>query len=191
MAWKDYEPDFMYLVCAPETYASFRSANMVDDVGVVEQNVTFSTLFGGKIRLIQTRAAQGLSGAQFTKLNTGVGIDLVGQKTSFLVLPGALAMEPLNVPTPVEIFRDARAFAGGGSTDIWYRWGYVVHPAGYDWAGSTTVFPDDAAYMNAVEGATPLALTSVVSGTLASTTGTWIRKTASALSLGILPVFHS
>ena len=36
MAWKDYEPEYAYLVVSPETLASFRSANMVDDVGVVE-----------------------------------------------------------------------------------------------------------------------------------------------------------
>jgi len=45
--------------------------------------------------------------------------------------------------------------------------------------------------MNAVEGGTPKALGSVASGTLASTSGTFNRKFTSALSLGILPIFHS
>lgn len=189
MAWKDYEPEYAYLVVSPETLASFRSANMVDDVGVVEQNVNFQTIFGGKFRLIQTRAAQGFSGAQLTKLNTGLGVDIVGTKTSFIVLPGAIAMEALNVPTPVEIFRDARAFNGGGSTDIWYRWGNVVHPGGYDWNGLTTVFPSDADYMKSVTSGTPIDLVSDTIGV--TTTGTWKRKTSSALSLGILPIFHS
>jgi hypothetical protein len=188
MAYKDYEPDYAYLVVSPEVLASLRSANLVDQDGVQEANVMFQTIFGGKFRLIQTRAAQGFTNAQLTKLNTGAGVDIVGTKTSFIVLPGSVAMESLAVPTPVEIFRDARAYKGGGSTDIWYRWGYVAHPAGYDWAGLTTVFPDDAAFMNSVTGGTPEVLTGATIGV--TTTGTWLRKASSALSLGILPIFH-
>jgi hypothetical protein len=191
MAWKDYEPDYAYLVVSPETLASLRSANLVDEDGVQEANINFNTIFGGKFRLIQTRAAQSFSGAQLTKINSGAGVDInaLSVKTSFIVLPGAVAMEPLSIPAPVEIFRDARAYNGGGSTDIWYRWGYVAHPGGYDWVGSTTAFPDDAAYMYSVTGGTPEVFTSATVGV--TTTGTWKRKAASALSLGILPVFHA
>ena len=191
MAWKDYEPDYAYLVVSPETLASLRSANLVDETKVTEANVIFDTIFGGKFRLIQTRAAQSFSAAQLTKLNTGAGVDINAgsTKTSFIVLPGAIAMEALNVPTPVEIYRDARAYNGGGSTDIWYRWGYVAHPGGYDWAGLTTVFPDDAAYMKSVTGSVPEVFTDATVGV--TTTGTWKRKASSALSLGILPVFHA
>lgn len=191
MAWKDYEPDYAYLVVSPETLASLRSANLVDDVKVTEANVIFDTIFGGKFRLIQTRAAQSFSGAQLTKINTGAGIDInaASTKTSFIVLPGAIAMEPLDIPTPVEIFRDARSYNGGGSTDIWYRWGYVAHPGGYDWVGSTTAFPDDAAFQYSVTGGTPEVFTAATVGV--TTTGTWKRKASSALSLGILPVFHA
>jgi len=41
-----------------------------------------------------------------------------------------------------------------------------------------------------VSSGTPSALASATSA-MATTTGTWIRKMSSALSLGILPVFHS
>jgi hypothetical protein len=191
MAWKDYEPEYAYLVVSPEVLASLRSANLVDETKITEANVVFDTIFGGKFRLIQTRAAQSFSGAQLTKVNTGVGVNVTGTKTSFIVLPGAIAMEPLTVPEPVEITRDGSAYNGGGSTNIWYRWGYVAHPGGYDWVGLTTEFPSDAKYMYAVEGGTPMDVLSVVSGTMAATTGTWKRKASSALSLGILPVFHA
>lgn len=190
-AWKDYEPEYAYLVVSPEVYASLRSANLVDQDSVTEGNVTFSTIFNGKFRLIQTRAAQSFSSAELTKINTGAGVDIVGTKTSFVVLPGAIAMEPLAVPEPTEIYRDARKYKGGGTTDVWYRWGYVACPAGYDWIGATNAFPSDADFMKAVEGGTPTALTSVVSASLASTTGIFNRKVTSALSLGILPIFHS
>ena len=190
-AWKDYEPEYAYLVISPETYASLRSANLVDQDSVTEGNVTFSTIFNGKFRLIQTRASQSFSSAELTKINTGVGVDIVGTKTSFVVLPGAIAMEALAVPEPTEIYRDARKYKGGGTTDVWYRWGYVAAPAGYDWIGSSNAFPSDADFMKVVEGSAPTTLTSVVSGTLASTTGTFNRKFTSALSLGILPIFHS
>lgn len=190
-AWKDYEPDYAYLVVSPEVYASLRSANLVDQDGVTEGNLTFSTIFNGKFRLIQTRASQSFSSAELTKINTGVGVDIVGTKTSFIVLPGAIAMEQLDIPEPTEIYRDARKYKGGGTTDLWYRWGYIAAPAGYDWVGSTSAFPSDADYMSVVEGGTQKALTAVGSGTLASTNGVFNRKASSALSLGILPVFHS
>ena len=118
-------------------------------------------------------------------------MDIVGTNTSFIVLPGAIAMEMLDVPVPTEIHRNARSYKGGGTTDVWYRWGYVACPAGYDWKGASNKFPSDAEYMYAIEGSSPKALASVASGTLASTSGTWERKFQSALSLGILPVFHS
>ncbi len=191
MAYKDYEPEYAYLVTSPEVMASLRSANLVDEDKVTDGTVEFSTIFNGKFRLIQTRATQGFSPAQLTKLNTGAGVDIVGTKTSFIVLPGALAMEGLAVPDQVEITRDGNAYNGGGMTSIWYRWGYVLAPAGYNWNGSQEKFPTNAEYMSVVEGGAAKALTDVASGTLADTTGTWTRKSASALSLGILPVFHS
>ena len=190
MAYKDYEPEFAYLVTSPEVMASLRSANLVDETTVTDGMVTFSTIFNGKFRLIQTRAAQSLSTAELTKLNTGNGVDIVGAKTSFIVLPSALAMRGLSVPDSVEITRDGNKYKGGGSTSIWYRWGYVLAPAGYDWAGSQNQFPSDADYMKAVAAdGTAVGLTSAGDG-LSGFKGTWARKTASALSLGILPVFH-
>lgn len=190
-AFKDHEPDWAYLITSPEVFASLRSANLVDQDRVTEGNVSFNTIFQGKFRLIQTRATQSFSSAELTKINTGAGVDITGTKTSFIVLPGALAMEPLVVPDPVEIDRAAAAYKGGGTTSIWYRWGYILHPAGYNWAGSADAFPSDANYMDVLEGGTQKDLASVASGTLASTNGVWVRKSTSALSLGILPVFHA
>ncbi len=116
-------------------------------------------------------------------------------------------MAALSVPAPVEIYRDARAYNGGGSTDIWYRWGNVYHPGGYDWAGRTTQFPSDADYMSVIDPAAsgagaaiaantpqPLAAYLNAAGAAAAQAGlkgTWTRKTSSALSLGILPIFHA
>jgi len=190
-AYKDYEPDYAYLIVSPETYASLRSANLVDSDKVTDGNVEFNTIFQGKFRLLQTRASQGFTSAELTKINTGPGVDIVGTKTSFIVLPGAIAMRPLAVPMPTEIERSPAAFMGGGTTQIWYRWGYVFAPAGYDWIGSEEEFASDDSYRYVVEASTPKALTTVTSGTLADTAGTWNRKFSSALSLGILPVFHS
>jgi len=161
----------------------------VDETKVTEANVKFDTIFGGKFRLIQTRAAQGFTTAQLAKLNNGASAGIGGTKTSFIVLPGALAMENLDVPSPVEIYRDARAYNGGGSTDIWYRWGNVVHPGGYDWAGATTKFPTNADYMAVKEGASYVAIESLTSADASA--GVWTRKASSALSLGILPIFHA
>lgn len=189
-AYKDYEPEYAYLIASPEVMASLRSANLVDSDRVQDGNIMFNTIFQGKFRLIQTRASQGFGSAALSKINGGGGVDIVGTKTSFIVLPGALAMASLSVPDPTEIDRNAAAYKGGGTTDIWYRWGYVLAPAGYDWVGSKEAFPSDADYGKVVEAGSPVALADATTG-LAGVTGTWNRKFNSALSLGILPVFHS
>ena len=191
MGWKDYEPDYAYLVCSPEVLASLRSANLVDEDRVQDGNIMFQTIFDGKFRLIVTRANQGFTPTEITKLNTGAGaVDLTASsKTSFLVLPGAIAMEALEVPDSVEIYRDGRAFNGGGATDIWHRWGYVAHPAGYNWRGVSDAFPSNADYENCQESGVQKTITTAASG-LAATLGNWERKSTSALGLGILPIFH-
>ena len=197
MAFKDYEPEWAYLVVSPSILASLRSANLVDSTKVTDGNIDFSTIYDGKFRLIQTRANQSIADADRTIINSGTtladGTDIDGPITSFLVLPGAIALEPLSVPIPVEIQRDAGSYNGGGTTEIWNRWGYIAHPVGYDWIGSTAKFASDAEYAYAVESGTPTAVGSVTSGLNGnySVTGTWERKTASVLSLGILPIFHS
>jgi hypothetical protein len=192
MAFKDYEPDYAYLVTSPAVMASLRSANLVDQTKVVDGSIEFSTIFNGKFRLISTRANQSLSATELDRINDGPGVDITGTLTSFIVLPGAIAIEPLMVPDDVEITRDGNAYKGGGVTSLWYRWGYVMHPAGYNWTGAEDVFPSDADYMSVLEDGTQKALASVTDGTgSADTVGVWNRKFTSALSLGILPVFHS
>jgi hypothetical protein len=188
-AWKDYEPEYAYLVTSPEVMASLRSANLVDQDRVSDGNIMFNTIFQGKFRLIQTRASQSMASADLTKVNTGAGVDITGTKTSFIVLPGALAMRALAIPEPVEIDRNAAAYKGGGTTTIWHRWGYVLAPAGYDWTGSKDAFPSDAEYGYVTEGGTAKTLASAT--TIANVRGIWQRKFTSALSLGILPVFHA
>ena len=116
-------------------------------------------------------------------------MDIVGTKTSFIVLPGSIAMKDLTVDEPTEIFRDGGAYNGGGSTEIWHRWGYVLAPAGYNWAGSQEEFPSDAKYQGVLESGTPGTLAGVA--TIGDASGVWTRKSFSALTLGILPVFHS
>jgi hypothetical protein len=189
MAYKDYEPDFAYLITSPSVLSSLRSANLVDEDRVTDGSVEFSTIFQGKFRLIVTRANQSLSGAELTKINTGGGVDIVGAKTSFIVLPGAIAMEKLTVPDSVEITRRGAAYKGTGVTDIWYRWGYALAPAGYTWAGVEEAFPSDADYASVMEATVQKALTAATSTDASK--GVFQRKTNSALQLGILPVFHS
>jgi hypothetical protein len=189
MAFKDYEADFAYLVTSPMLMAGLRSANLIDSVKVTDGMVEFNTIFDGKFRLISSRATTSLSSAEMTRINTGSGVDIVGTKLSFIVLPGAVAMEDLTIPVPVEIERKAGAYKGGGSTEIWHRFGQVMHPAGYDWVGEDEAFPSDADYMATMTGATQAALTATTSG-VDGTTGVWVRKASSVLSLGVLPIFH-
>ena len=193
MAYKDYEPEYAYLVTSPEVMASFRSANLVDQDRVTDGNMDFQTIFNGKFRLISTRATQGLSATEITKLNshaTAAPQLQANAKTTFLVLPGSVAMVDIPIEEDVEIDRKAAAFQGGGTTEIWYRWGYVAHPAGYNWTGAEDAFPNRADYQAAKQGATPGLVTALTTG-LVGATGVWERKAQSALSLGILPIFHN
>jgi hypothetical protein len=162
-AFKDYEPDFMYLITSPETLAEMRAANLVDDTPIVDGNLTFATIFGGKFRLVMTRANQMISGAASGDLNAQ------STKCTFIVKPGSVAAANIGIPTPVEVDRNAASYTGGGSTNVWYRWGYVMHPMGYDWAGSTSAFATNATY-----GA-----------------GASYARKMDSLNLGILPIFHA
>jgi hypothetical protein len=161
-AFKDYEPDFMYMITSPETLAELRAANLVDTTVVTDGNLTFQTIFGGKFRLILTRAAQGNNAASANVNDRSV-------KTTIICKPGAISFTNIALSTPVEVERHAGSFSGGGSTDIWYRYGFVAHPWGYDWAGSTSVFATNANY---------------------ATAGSWARKLG-YLNLGILPILHA
>ena len=189
MAFKDYEPEYAYLFASPEIVASLRSANLVDQDRVEDGSITFSSIFNGKLRLVQTRASQGMTAAELAKINGGAGVDIVGTKTSFIVLPGAIAKQALTIDEPTEIQRIAGAYKGGGTTEVWHRWGYVMHPAGYNWRGSEGEFASNATYMGAVEGGTVKAFKDITAADNAH--GVWERKAYSALGLGILPVFHS
>jgi hypothetical protein len=163
MGFKDYEPDYMYLVTSPEVMAEMRAANLVDQTRVQDGNMEFDSVFGGKFRLVMTRANQRISGEASGDLNAQ------STKCSFIIKPESVAFAPVMVPTPVEVDRNAASFTGGGSTNVWYRWGHIMHPLGYDWAGATNAF--------------------ATNGTLGAG-ASWTRK-MDYLNLGILPIFHS
>jgi hypothetical protein len=194
MAFKDYEPEYAYFIASPAVVASFRSAGLVDTDSVMDGNTKMATLFQGKLRIIQSRVTQSFSTAELAKINGGAGVSLNGAsiKTSYIVLPGAVAMEPIAVEMPVEIERKAGTYMGGGSTDIWHRWGYVGMPAGYSWGGDDQSFASNADYKGVNnDGSGDYTTLAAATTGLVATRPTFIRKTASALSLGILPLFHS
>ena len=162
MAYKDHEPDFMYLVTSPEIMAEMRAANLVDETMITDGNMNFNTIFGGKFRLVMTRASQ--------RATTEAGdVNAQSTKCSFVIKPQSVAAANVTVPTPVEVDRNAASYTGGGSTNVWYRYGFIMHPQGYDWSGATNAFA-----------------TNTTLGAAAS----WSRK-MDALNLGILPIFHS
>lgn len=195
MGFKDHEPDYAYLTVTPSVLASLRSANMVDEDRVVEAGIEFNTILGGKFRLIISRQSFSFSAVEKTNLNEGAGAAaLVGANMSVIILPNAISFNQISVEMPVEIERRAATFNGGGTTDLWYRWGFVAHPRGYSWNGSEDQFVADADFQKVGNTATT-GITSDLNtaGTVisAATMGAFRRKATSALSLGILPVFHA
>jgi len=166
MAWKDYEAPYYYLLTDPGLLADLRTANLVDETLITEGNLVFQTIFNGKFRILQTRAAT-------VDLNAGSNANTRSVKTTFVVKPNSLTMKALDVPTPVEVDRSARAYMGGGTTDIWYRWGYVLHPMGYDWEGPVNAFVAKAGTGGYDQAAS------------------WARADMGYLNLGILPILHA
>ena len=166
MAWKDYEAPFYYMITSPETLADLRVANLVDETTITEGNLVFNTIFQGKFRLLLTRA---MGNDQSSSAN----VNDQSAKTTFICKPDALTMKSLAVPMPVEMDRAAAAHGGSGTTDIWYRWGYVCHPMGYSWDGSEVQFIQ----------------TSGTGGY--DQADSWVRSEAGYLNLGILPILHS
>jgi len=164
-AWSDYAPDFVYVVVSPETYLDIKVANLVDDERVTDGNISFETLLGGVMRVIVSRNFGSLSASA---TNTGLGSNATTFKTSYMLLPGSLFMAATDVPNPVAIERNEGVGMGSGRTTAWYRWGFVMHPRGYNFAGTATAFATNA--------------------TLAAG-ASWERK-ADMLNLGILPIIH-
>jgi hypothetical protein len=124
-------------------------------------------------------------------LGVSQAVNSGSDKTSLICLPGSLSMVELAQPTPVEFDADASLGTGSGKREAWYRWGYVMHPRGYTWAGSKGGF--------AVNEDTTASVT--VQGNLkgynyepATSTqkkvSPWTRKETVG-NLGILPIFHS
>jgi len=164
-AWADYVPDFVYLVVGPETYLDIKVANIVDDERVTDGNVAFETILSGQIRLVVSRAYSAGVAGTFESIS---GVTAATVKTSYMMLPGTMYMADVAVPNPVAIDRNESVGSGSGRTTAWYRWGYVMHPRGYTFAGAQAAFAT-----NAVLGAA----------------ASWTRK-SDILNLGILPIFH-
>lgn len=185
MGFKDYEPPYAYLVANPELLADIRSANLVDSDPVQDGNLELETIFQGKFRLIKSRANMQLNATEQGKIDGYSGLS--GSKLSFLILPGAIAFENLQMDEPVGTESSASANKGFGMHQLWFRWGYVAHPAGYSWAGPDNAFVPQNGYDWVKESSTWKTL-STVSGT--ADTGIWARKASSVLNLGILPIIH-
>jgi hypothetical protein len=189
MAYKDYEPEYVYLVISTRIMASLRSANMVDGTTVVDGNMSFQTILDGKFRLLVSRSNMGFTAAELTKLNVGAAVPIVGTKASFMIVPGAISFNNLDIPVATEIYRVPGAYKGSGTTEMWSRWGYIAHPYGYSWAGPTDDFVSNAGLESMMQSAAPVTLTAATN--IVGATPIWTRQTSDVLTLGIVPVFHS
>jgi hypothetical protein len=188
--FKDWEPDYLYLVTSPELLSLLRNANLVESTTVQDGNMELSTIFGGKIRILLTRQNTSLSTAELTKLNAGAGVHIGGSKMSFLIAPGAIDYKALAIDMPVEVERSAGSYQGGGSAEVWNRWGYVWSPAGYSWEGPADRFAENATLSGVHDDVTRAYTPLATSSAIATCRPNFTRKVTNALNLGILPLFH-
>ena len=124
----EYEEPFYYLVISSDTYNTLRKQNVLDVAPVVDGNFNFNTILGGKLRLVINNQI----------LKAGLDAKL---KVSFIVKPGAFHYSEVAQVNPTALERNELAGNGGGAVTILSRWGNIMHPKGFSWAGSATAFP--------------------------------------------------
>lgn len=158
----DQESPFYYLVISASQYNILRKENVLDNGQVQDGNYNFNTILGGKIRLIVTgSAATGLAGAEVA--------GITNLKVTYIVKPGALLYSDVAQLNPTAIERDELAGNGGGAVTIVSRWGNIMHPQGYSWAGSASAFPTNANLANP---------------------SNWTLSAKNVNQTGIFPIFH-
>ena len=193
--YKDLESPYYYLSLDLTNYLNVRLANLLDTDKVVEGNVVFDTILNGKFRLLPSRTTPVFTSAELTKINGGAGVNLAGTKVSFIIRPEAISYNECTMMLPFEVDRKPSSYQGGGSTITWHRWGHVMHPWQYDWAGSTKEPASDRAILSQVldstddDGDPPKAITAITSFDTALPL--YVPKAYNRITQAILPVFHT
>jgi hypothetical protein len=152
----EFEEPFYYLVVTTETYNIMRKQNVLDVAPVVDGNFNFSTILGGKIRLIINNQS----------LTAKLTADL---KVSYIAKAGSVHYSDIAQTNPTAIERNELAGNGGGLVTVLSRWGNIMHPKGFSWAGSATAYPANA----------DLAL-----GT------NWTVHATNVNQIGLFPIYH-
>ena len=127
----EFEEPFYYLVVTTETYNIMRKQNVLDVAPVVDGNFNFSTILGGKIRLIINNQS----------LTANLPADI---KVSYIAKAGSVHYSDIAQTNPTAIERNELAGNGGGLVTVLSRWGNIMHPKGFAWAGSATAYPANA-----------------------------------------------
>jgi hypothetical protein len=152
----EFEEPFYYLVVTTETYNIMRKQNVLDVAPVVDGNFNFSTILGGKIRLIINNQS----------LTANLPADI---KVSYIAKAGSVHYSDIAQTNPTAIERNELAGNGGGLVTVLSRWGNIMHPKGFSWAGSATAYPANA----------DLAL-----GT------NWTVHATNVNQIGLFPIYH-
>ena len=133
--YKIHKSKYLYVTVNPDMLKLLRDNNKVDKETVVENGVEFTTVNNGRYRLLVSRLSQDYSSQP--NVNTSL------TKSTIVISPGAISFKRIPTGKPTEISRRAEAEGGGGRTEFWYRYSFVVHPNDYDWVGSKTQYPSD------------------------------------------------
>lgn len=158
----DQEDPFYYMVINSGDYNVLRKENVLDTNLVQDGNYQFNTILGGKIRLIVIGSSDsGLTGDDVAAITN--------LKVTYLVKAGAIAYAQVPQLNPTAIQREELQGNGSGVVTIVNRWGNIMHPMGYSWAGAANAFPSNATL-----------------GTAAS----WTLTAANVNQTGIFPIYH-
>lgn len=99
-----------------ERYLELQLANLIDNVPATQADVAFSTIGGGRFKLV---------------VDDRFGDDVVGMGNGlfhFATAPQARKS--------VAVESDESAGDGSGQDTIWFRWKTIVHPMGFDYKGT-------------------------------------------------------
>ena len=92
-----------------------------------------------------------------------------GLKVSYLAKPAAFHYSEIAQVNPTAIERNELAGNGGGAVTILSRWGNIMHPKGFSWAGSATAYPANADLADAAS---------------------WTVHATNVNQVGLFPIFH-
>ena len=123
IVYKDYEPDFLYLLVSMDSLSEIKKMNLIDEYLVEEGNTRFQTILQGKFRLFLTRE----------KINiTSPIVNEQSKRTTVVVSPESFSFVRRLVDESIKIYP-----IENDKYEVFHRYNFGIRPEGYRWTGGS------------------------------------------------------